>query len=354
MAASNWGTDCRLDESLFASGWEFEFFQAVRLLTRLHEERHPGASGLPAEIVRFRAYNSLAFPASAIASIEDENGGPPGMTVTFLGMTGPEGALPAAYTEIAIDRECFGDRSFAEFLDIFNDRLIRLFFEAWKKHHFFVGYEQSRQDKAGQDEFTSYLFDLIGLGTAGLRNRMPLRDIGLLHYAGLLAQRPHSAEALRAVVKDYFEVPVRVEQFRGQWHLLERDELCSLGSDQPSCQLGGGCVAGDAIWSRQILVRIILGPLTLEQFRAFLPDGDGFAQAASLIRWFLGSTLEFEMQPTLRRDEVPPCRLGDKSADGSRLGWSAWVGSEPFWPAASDAIFREEEQVSMEARYGTQ
>jgi predicted dehydrogenase len=111
---------------LFASGYEFDFFQAVRLLTLLHGERHPEASSKPTDAVRFHAHNSLAFPASAIASIEEGNGGPPNMTVTFLGMTGPEGALPAPYTEIAVDREAFGDTSFAEFLDVLLERGPRL------------------------------------------------------------------------------------------------------------------------------------------------------------------------------------------------------------------------------------
>lgn len=348
MAASNWGTDCRLDESLFASACEFDFFQAVRLLTLLHEERHPGASSVPPDVVRFRAHNSLAFPASAIASLENEDGGPPCMAVTFLGMTGPKGALPVAYTEIAIDRECFGDRSFAEFLDIFNHRLIRLFFEAWKKHHFVIGYEQPRRD-LGPDAFTSYLFDLIGMGTGGLRGHLPIADMGLLPYAGLLAQRPHSADALRALLHDYFKVSVRIEQLLGKWHRLEPDELCSLGSPEPSSQLGGGSIAGDAVWSRQALVRIVLGPLTAREFRSFLPNGESFGPAAALIRWFLGSTLEFEIQPTLRSDEVPPCRLGDETSDGSRLGWSAWLKTEPFWHDATDAVFGEDDGVGLEA-----
>ena len=362
MAASNWGTDCSLDESLFASSCEFDFFQAVRLLTLMQHERHPSTANVTQDVVRFSTHNSLAFPASSIASIEPENGGPPRMTVTFLGMTGPEGALPTAYTEIAVDRECFGDRSFAEFLDIFNHRLIRLFFEAWKKHRFVIGYEQSQQQFVARepsrkkspipDEFTSYLFDLIGMGTADLRNNMPVADISLLHYAGLLAQRPHSADALRALLEDYFDLPVRVQQFLGSWHDLESDELCTLGCDEPRSQLGFGAVAGDAVWSRQALVRIVFGPLTEKQFRGLLPDGKAFAQAAALSRWFLGSTLEFEIQPTLRRDEIPPCRLGDRTSDGAQLGWSAWLGADPssFLATfvATDAVFREEEQVRLE------
>jgi type VI secretion system protein ImpH len=343
MAASNWGTDCRLDEFLFASAFDFDFFQAVRLLTLLREEQHPGASG---DVVRFAAYNSLAFPASSIALLEPKKTGPPLMTVTFMGMTGPRGALPTAYTEIAIDRECLGDRSFADFLDLFNHRFIQLFFEAWKKHHFVIGYEQSRK-RDRQDSFTSNLFDLIGMGTAGLRERMPIADMGLLHYAGLLAQRPHSADALRALLHDYFGIPVFVEQFLGKWHALEADELCGLGSTEPSGQLGAGAVAGDAVWSRQGLIRIVVGPLAATRFRAFLPDGEDFSKITALVRWFLGSTLEFEIQPTLRREQVPGCKLGDEISGGSRLGWSAWLRTEPFWFDAIDAIFHEEEDVQV-------
>jgi type VI secretion system protein ImpH len=350
MAPSNWGTDRRLDESLFTSGCEFEFFQAVRLLALVHHERHPEISARSAEVVRFRTQNSLAFPASAIAGIDEGNGGAPEMTVTFLGMTGPEGALPTAYTEIAVDRECFGDTSFAAFLDIFNHRLIEFFFQAWKKHHFVVGYEQSRRNGVPQDQFTSYLFDLIGMGTPKLQNRMPIADVGLLHYAGLLSQRPHSAEALRALLQDYFEVPVTIAQFLGKWHVLEEDDLCCLGSNQPNSQLGAGAIAGDAVWSRQALLRVVFGPLSALQFRDFLPDGKSFAEASALIRWFLGSALEFEIQPTLRDNKVPRCRPGGTALGGGpRLGWSSWLKTEPFTAAAADAMFREEEQVMLEA-----
>ena len=346
MAASNWGTDCRLDESLFAVACEFDFFQAVHLLTMLAENN--GNSNDAAPIVRFRAHNSLAFPASSIAELERADGGSPSMAVTFLGMTGPRGVLPVGYTELAIDRERFGDRSFSDFLDIFNHRLIALFYEAWKKHHFVIGYEQARRNGSRDDDFTACLFDLIGMGTNGLRGRMAVHDIGLLHYVGLLAQRPGSAEALRAFLRDHFGVPVKVEQFVGKWHALEPEEACSLGSGEASSQLGAGAVAGDAVWSLESLVRIVLGPLTAEQFRDFLPDGNGFEQAVSLIRWFLGSTLEFEIQPTLRREEVPACWLGDESSS-TRLGWSAWLRTEPFWFHATDSIFTEGEQVHLEA-----
>ena len=348
MATSSWGTGRRVDEILFGSAWEFDFFQAVRLLAHLYHERHPQAPAAQSEVVRFRSQNSLAFPASAVAEIEESGDGPPRMTVTFLGMTGPQGVLPAAYTEIAIDQESFGDTSFAEFLDIFNHRLIWLFYRAWEKHHFTIGYEQAHWNGAGQDEFTAHLFDLIGMGTAGLQKLMPLSQV-LPRYVGLISQRPHSAECLRALLHDYFGVPVEVEQFLGKWHGLEPDELCYLGSDEPNSQLGRGAVAGDMVWTRHALLRLVFGPLAAEQFRSFLPNGKRFTEAVALIRWFLGAALEFEIQPTLRGNQVPPCQLGDDTSTGPRLGWSTWLRTEPFFTAAKDAVFSEEELIGREA-----
>ena len=38
--------------------------------------------------------------------------------------------------------------------------------------------------------FSLHLFDLIGMGTRGLRGRLEVEDEALLFYAGLLAQHP--------------------------------------------------------------------------------------------------------------------------------------------------------------------
>jgi type VI secretion system protein ImpH len=354
MSASNWGTDRRVDDLLFAQGWEFDFFQAVRLLQRRYGEEQPEGNARTSESVRFRVKNSLAFPASSIVDVapgrvERGRQSPPEMMVTFLGLTGAEGVLPAAYTEIAVDRECFGDTSFADFLDLFNHRLIWLFYRSWEKHHFVAGYEQTQPDSHSQDLVTAALFDLIGMGTPQLQGRLPVPDQSLLRYTGILSQRPHSAECLRSLIHDYFGLPIAVEQLLGRRHTLEHDELCFLGSGEENSQLGCGAVTGDSVWTRQTLVRLVFGPLTAEQFRSLLPCGKRFEKVAALTRWFLGAALDFEVQPTLLGGEVPACRLGDSAADASRLGWSTWLRTEPFAHTAADAVFGEQEFVGSEA-----
>jgi type VI secretion system protein ImpH len=349
MASPHWGTDRALAALLFSAGWEFDFFQAVRLLARVNRERKPvGFTAAPQdEIVRFRAKNSLSFPPSEVDSIAENVGGPPSMTVTFLGLIGCHGALPMEYTEMAIDQLCNGEGAFSDFLDLFHHRLLSLFYRAWEKHHFLVQFERAAGEGSGDDLFTGYLFDLVGMGFAGLRGRLPFRDQALLPYAGLLGQQPHSASALAGILRDYFGLPVAVEQFRGLWHTLEEQDLCILGEEGLSSCLGMGALAGDAVWNLQALIRVRFGPLTLKQFQDFLPDGRAFRRAAALIRLFIGDTLDFEIQPVLLASAVPWCELTDDGAP--RLGWSGWLKTETFTADADDVVFGKRELANLES-----
>ncbi len=340
MGSSDWGTDRPVAELLFQHGFAFDFFQAVRLLAHLRDHASVGGTPAPsAESVRFRAMPSLEFPASAIHSIQEDGGGPPYMTVAFLGLAGPKGVLPTHYTEAAINEDRAGNHALVDFLDIFNHRLISLFYKAWEKHRPLIAHERAQRAHSAEDNFTSYLFDLIGMGTVGLRDRLRVSDLTLLRYAGLLAQRPHSATALAGILCDYFQVPVEVEQYRGRWRRLDERDKCYLRGPAPSNQLGMGAVAGDAVWMRQSHFRVRIGPLTLDQFRDFLPDGKAFERAVSLIRLFADRSLEFEIQPVLKKEEVPRCEIREASGYGPRLGWCGWLKTGPFPKDAADAVF---------------
>ncbi len=128
------------------------------------------------------------------------------MTVAFFGLTGTQGVLPLCYTEWMIAGRAAKDTTLAAFFDLFNHRLTSLFYRAWEKHAAPVLYELAAARNQQPDPFTHYLFDLIGIGTAGLRDRMRARDESLLRYCGLIAQRPLSAPSLRGILRDYFSV----------------------------------------------------------------------------------------------------------------------------------------------------
>ncbi len=333
-----------VDQRLFEHPYEFDFFQAVRLLHLILNDR-PGVGRIAKpseEPVRFKVRQSLEFPPSSIHSLSDE-ADPPLMTVAFMGLTGVQGVLPHHYTVHILERGLYKDFAMAEFFDLFNHRILSLFYRAWEKHHFPVRLQLAAAT-GETDRFTDYLFDWIGLGTAGLRSRMAVPNQALLRYAGLLGQRPACAASLQAILRDYFEVDVEIEEFVGAWYPLKEEDQCELGAQSLNNQLGEGAIAGDAVWDPQARFRVRLGPLKLVKFLSFFPDSRAVRELRDLIRFYVGSVMQFDVQLILKADEVPWCRLGDESPAGPKLGWCGWLKTGEFADSARDGIFEIDPQ----------
>ena len=107
------------------------------------------------------------------------------------------------------------------------------------------------------------LYSLIGVGTPRLRDRLRLDvapqraqpdevrtvarvpDAALLFLSGLFAQRPRNAVGLEIVLTEYFRLPVRVQQFRGQWLRLDPTNQSRMGGPGSNSIAGVNLVAGD-------------------------------------------------------------------------------------------------------------
>jgi type VI secretion system protein ImpH len=352
VAAPGRRTDPSIEDALFGRGYNFEFFQAVRLLARVFPHRRPvGSTSKPSEeIVRFGASTvdaetgkpiCMEFPPSAIHEIEHvpDSSDPVRMTVAFMGLTGTQGVLPFYYTDRMLARKIVKDGAMAAFFDIFNHRFVSLFYRAWKKYQHPVLYESAGEHALQPDTFTHSLFDLIGMGTISLRGRMRIADESLLLYAGLIAQRPHSASALRGILQDYFAVPVEIDQCLGSWYELEEQDRCYLNAELGRNQLGEAAFLGDGVWNQQSRFRIRVGPLALEKFVEFLPDGDALSRLIEFTTYIAGQAIVFEVQVSLRAAEVPYCRLDDEGLDAPRLGWMGWLKTGEFTADAGDAVF---------------
>lgn len=312
-----------LVDRLAQEPYVFRFFQAVRLLEQLSPNREPvGRFARPdQEAVRFKVHQSLAFPPSEIHALTLEEGQQPKMTVNFMGLTGPLGVLPIWYTNLIRERTKAKDTTLPDFLDIFNHRMISLFFHAWEKYRFSISYE--RGDREG---LTKCLMDVTGLGTQGLQNRQDVPDDSLLFYAGLLSQKPRSAQNLAQLLSDYFDVPVEIEQFVGAWYRLDPLNQCHM-DERPdySEQVGLGAVVGDEMWDQHSRARIKIGPLSLERYLEFLPNGPAHQPLRALARFYSNGEVDFEAQLILRKDAVPLCSLGATGAESPQLGWVTWM-----------------------------
>jgi type VI secretion system protein ImpH len=316
--------------------WRFEFFQAVRLLQRMYPNRRVvGRFTNPhEEVARFGANVSVVFPASEIQAMKRPASGPVLLTVNFMGLTGPLGVLPLAYSNLVIERVRAKDGAMRDFYDLFNHRMISLFCQAWEKYRFSIAYERGERDR-----FSYQVRALIGLGTPGLENRQRIPDDTLLYFSGLLSAHTRSATGLRQLLIDYFGVAVELEQFVGAWYPVETELQCSLGLEKSDSErLNLGALVGDEIWDQQSKVRLRVGPLTLEQYLDFLPGGEAHAEIRGLAAFFAKGEFDVELQLVLRRDDVPPCELKGEGGTVPQLGWTSWVKSVPFTRDAGETV----------------
>ena len=338
MASPVGRSDPPLERLLFEEPYRFEFFQLVRLLGRLDPGRAPvGSKGSPAkEVVRFRALVSLAFPASEVCRLEPARGedAPPSMTVAFMGLTGPSGVLPQHYTEFLLD----GNTEAAAFFDLFNHRLISLFFRAWEKYR-----PALARESGAPDPLARCLAALVGIGTEGLSKRYDFSDDALLFHAGAFAQRRRPAVMLERLLRDYFGLEVEVEQFTGRWLVLDPSDRSTLNSEGRNNGLGTGLLLGGRVWDGQGKFRLRVGPLTRARFLALLPGGDDFRSLCQMTRAFVDLGVDFDVQLLLKAEEVPQCLLSRAPGAGSRLGRYAWLRARPMTADAGDAVFPSEE-----------
>lgn len=315
-----------LGEELRREAHSFDFFQAVRLLNLLSPEREGvGGFAQPSdETVRFSSTPSLGFPPGEISEIREEPAGPPWMEVTFMGLIGNSGVLPLHYTRLVHSEEGAGKTGLRDFLDIFQHRLLSLFYRAWEKSHFFVPME-----RGDADPVSARLMEMVGLGSPLLRGMAGIPDQDLLYYSGLLGVQQRSALGLEQIIQDYFQVPASVSQFVGSWYPLSEGSQCRLDDEvhENSPRLGEHTVIGDEIWDPQAGARIRIGPLSREEYDTFLPGRENHRKLKALTTFFGDGQIDFDVQLVLAREDVPSFILGAEAEEATPLGWASWIST---------------------------
>lgn len=336
-------------ERLLAQPQKFQFFQALRLLERWHVTRTGTSRGeVLSQHVHFRNSLALHFPPSEIESLRvlpapaggepagDDKAAPPAveMVPAFFGLLGASGALPLFYTELFAQREAYHkDHAARAFLDVFQQRAVSLLYEAWRKHRLPLHYEDERRR-----HFLPALMALTGLAPSSARpsEHDTLADESVAYFAGTFQQRTRSAVQMQRVLQLHFGVSVQIEQFVGRWHDLPADAQTSLA--MTGGVLGESALVGGRVWQRDLRMRLVIGPLTREQFAAFLPHGKSAAALRQLLSLMSGVTLEYEVQLLLAAQAAPTLTLGSGDAP-ARLGWDSWLLTQPKTDALNDARY---------------
>lgn len=315
-------TDLADLDDMKAEPYRFDFLATMRRL----ERSRPGLPRIgdnatnDAEIVRLGQDPYMDFPASNLAKVEASDNQHLRVILKFLGLLGPQGALPLATTEEALlwlDR----DDSFARFLDLFNNRFLQLFFRAWADSR-----PIAQHDRPADDRFRAYIGATIGIGSAPLMDLDSVPDDGKLNFAGLLGPQTKSASRLRAAIAGLFGVKAEIEQFVGSRLAMEPDEQTRVGARNSS--LGGDVIVGGSCFTIEDKFRVRIYVRDMAQYIRFLPSGDRCEPLADLITFYVGETLDYEVELALPIRAIEPIRLGGFGA----VGWTSWLAPDRSRP----------------------
>jgi type VI secretion system protein ImpH len=323
--------------------YAFDFYQALRRFDALHRGLPRLGDGMrPAEeAVRLGQEPSLTFAPANLSGFTQGAYGPPRLSCRFLGLFGPQGALPTHLTELARERlRNHGDPSLARFADLFHHRLLSAFYKAWRQAQ-----PAACHDRPESDRFAMYLDSLTGT--------LPGDSVPALakrYFAGHLVGRTRPAGGLEAILSEYFGLPVDLQPFHARWMYLPADQRSVLGARNgvhgaAGNVLGHSLVLGSRVWDAQHHFLLRIGPMSMAQYVRMLPAASGARQLRDWVRLYTDRQFGWRARLVLRREDVPPLQLGRSC----RLGWTSWLAPSPSATAVDGYVLDGEAPVPQAA-----
>jgi type VI secretion system protein ImpH len=229
METDNRRTGDSLVDKLSQKTYDFDFFEAVKTLYKLKDYLYRYKNKKIK--VKLASDTTLSFRASEVQELinskncSGEYSQEYKLLVNFFGLaSGSSSPLPNVYIELLIEENRKRKYAFKDFLEIFENRLLHLFYDIYAKTR--VGFSN---DLPQNSTYSNFIYSLIGLKTKGLQDRLKIDDKALLYYAGLLLKKPRTMAGLETFLAGYFYklyLPVAVCWFRWELSGYFRSNRC--------------------------------------------------------------------------------------------------------------------------------
>lgn len=316
--------------------WRYGFLSLMRRFSARYANQPPiGRANHPRqETFRLKQSPSMVFAPREIAEASLGQEGRFHLRLFSLGLWGANGPLPLHYTEIARNRrEASKDDTLVDFADIFHHRYLTQFYHAWRISQSAAGGLDRAQDEA----FSFYVASLTGqdLSEPGVK---PLPVHARLAASAHLVREARNPDGLCASLAHYFGVSFHIQEYVLHWISVAPEERTQLGKPGSPSVMGESALVGQMVPDRQHKFRLVVGPLTLEQYLFFIPNGRDLRTLIEWIRAFTGYEYVWEIELQLEPHSAPPARMGDDH----RLGWSTWLGKSMHDAPVTGMIFEPE------------
>ncbi|MFB4394597.1 MULTISPECIES: type VI secretion system baseplate subunit TssG [unclassified Pseudomonas] len=329
MAIADRQTAADLADTLFAEAHLHNFFQLLERLHTLHgddlEPRWPSAA--TRRRVRLASDPRLSFPASDVLKAERLSPLPEGaghdryrVCTTFLGLHGTDSPLPTYYLEQLAYDHAQGIGMRPAFFDFFNHYLLCLLHRIWRKYRYYIRFQAG-----ANDQFSQYVFALIGLNNRQLRGDTALPWSRLLSFAGVIASRSRAPGTVAGIIAHCFDLKqVQIREFETRSVPMVSEQTTRLG--QANGCLGHSFMVGERTRTRSSKFTLLISDLDQAQLRDLLPSSIGFGRLRALIDFLLRDGMAYDLELRLKRHALSPFCL--HRSQGAHLGWTSFVDDQ--------------------------
>ncbi len=306
---------------LFAEPKTFSQVQILRLLSFLNARSPDECQSWLEKHVFIRSWLSLAFPSTEIINLEKEEQQHFVITATRGGLYSTLGPLPTLYTEELIEEERNDEHVSRDFLDILNNRLSQLAYQADLQHKLV-----RRTIEQENTRTQLLLFSLMGEAERSLR--VPgLPRVSLMELLSRLTRSASDCSFYLSLVLGRNDV--RIEQCVERRTMIPEEQRLKLGA--ANNVLGVDSMLGVSLRDSTALFRIHFDRVLRDDIRSFLPGQAGYSLLQKAIRRFLETPLEYEL--VLH----PVCADEETERLGTTTGMGFFLGSQEY--AASVRVF---------------
>lgn len=262
----------------------------------------------------FIASINLAFPCADIYAFENNT-----ITQNLFNLAGQNAILPDHITELLLQSVDANDFIFRDFLDIFNNILMKQYYNAWRFSQFYIAYENFY---AKQDYTLCLLKGLSGFSSD--THPIPSDDLSI-YYSGILCHRYKSKQGLLIILRTYFAVPITIEEHYGHWLTINHLELSVLSHTHCYNKLGKNTFLGCRVWYNQNRFKISIGTINYDELLEFLPNRNKINLLKDIIKLYCGIEYFFEIQFKVEPVTIPAITLTHTVSHACYLGWNTWI-----------------------------
>jgi type VI secretion system protein ImpH len=305
---------------------QYEFFHIVRVLeNEIQSKAGLGISfRLDDEIIKFKQNptlkNSMSDTLRCRFNIRENK---IELVTNFLGLIGSNGVMPYFLTEHIQQQLREKNLSLLEFLNIFYHRMLSFLYRAWSECNQLVSYEQGKYRDISTDKIPRYIHSTVGEYIQNDGSLKILHQNFKLYYAPHFISKERTSEKLCSIVKDYFCVNASVEEFVSQ--MIEIPEERKLHfSKYCKYKIGYNTYIGDKTWNCVMKIKLIIGPMELEEFNWLLPDKTGYRMLKNISLLCVPTELICDLQLILKGKDVPFI-FGETKV---QLGYNTWLISK--------------------------